>query len=202
MFYIKQTLLLIFSVLIFGCATEIGHDDSANQDNSNTEKAENLSASEEEFSRYKEAITYLSDNKLDQAQTLLVEFTKIRPELAGPWTNLALIKIKQNDFESAESLINTALAKNPEQPQALNLLATIRVQQGKIIEAEKLYLKSISLKPDYPLAHYNLALLYDIYLQNIPQAIIHYTSYLELNKETDTVTKDWLEQLKASQTKG
>ena len=204
MYYTKYIFLLLLSVLIFGCAQEIQQDNIPDrQDESTTEPQQrDISTSEAEFSRYKEAISYLSSNNFDKAQSILLEFTQQRPELAGPWVNLGLIKLKQNDFDSAEKLINTALKKNPELPQALNLMATIRIHQGKIIIAEQLYKKSIALKPNYPLAHYNLALLYDIYLQNIPEAIVHYATYLELSKENDTSTREWLEQLKASQSKG
>jgi tetratricopeptide (TPR) repeat protein len=204
MCYIKYTFLLLLSVLIYGCAQEIQQDNTpGSQGRSSTEhQQKDITTSEAEFSRYKQAIYYISNNDMDKAQTILLEFTQQRPELAGPWTNLGLIKLKQNDFDTAEKFISIALEKNPELAQALNLMATIRIHQGKIKVAEQLYKKSIALKPSYSLAHYNLALLYDIYLQNIPEAIVHYTAYLELSKENDSATRDWLKQLKSTQTKG
>ena len=46
---------------------------------------------------------HLRDNDLDMAKDILVAFTKNRPELAGPWANLGLIKIKDNDLDAAEN---------------------------------------------------------------------------------------------------
>lgn len=203
MSYIKYIFLILISIIIYGCAQEIQRDNSTGEGEPGTETQQrDTSTSEAEISRYKSAISHISSNNLDKAEKILLEFTQQRPELAGPWANLGLIKLKQNEFDSAEKFLNTALKKNPDLAQALNLMATIRIHQGKINMAEQLYKKSIALKPGYPLAHYNLALLYDIYLQNIPEAISHYSTYLELSKENDTSTRDWVEQLKSYQNNG
>lgn len=201
MYYIKLPLLLIFALIAYGCAQEIQPDTSPEQQGTPKKTIESgtISTSQSEVIKYKKAITYIFNNELDKAQPVLTEFTEQRPELAGPWANLGLIKLKQNDYTAAENYIKTALEKNSEMPQALNLMGTIRVHQGKILEAEQLYKKSLAIKPDYPLAHYNLALLYDVYLQNIPAAIEHYQAYLKLTNNEDKGTRDWLEQLINSQ---
>ena len=65
-------------------------------------------------------------------------------------------------------------------------------------EAKNDYLKAIQLKPDYINAQYNLALLYDIYLQDIKSAIQHYEIYLSLIDKPDEPTLEWVNHLKGT----
>ena len=106
-----------------------------------------------------------------------------------------MVYIRKNDLESAIQSLNKALQLNPNQPQALNLLGSIEYNKGNLKTAIDLYLSAIKNKPDYANAHYNLALIYDIYFQDIPKAIEHYKKYLELTDYQDKQTEVWLEQL-------
>jgi len=60
------------------------------------------------------------------------------------------------------------------------------------------YLKAIEIKPAYANAQYNLALLYDIYLQEIELAIKHYEIYTSLLKKPDEATQEWINHLKGT----
>ncbi len=155
-----------------------------------------------EIQSYQQAITHLNDNRLDEAESILLNFTKHQPELAGPWANLGLIQLKQNNIDEAEELVKKAIAKNPDMTQALHLLAIIENKRGNIKKSEQLYLQAIQHKPNYAIAHYNLALLYDIYLQKRELAIIHYQKYLALIDYKDQRTADWLNELNRLQERG
>ncbi len=149
-----------------------------------------------EIALYQQAITQLNNNQLEAAESSFIRMTEIQPDLAGPWANLALVYLKQNQKEKAEQNIQIALNKNPNMAQALNLAGYLKNQKGEISDSKSLYEKAIINKPDYALAHYNLALIYDIYLQNIPMAIKYYQLYLSLIDYKDEKTKDWVEELK------
>lgn len=149
-----------------------------------------------ELGLYRQAITELNNNELDKAEQSFTKMTELHPDLAGPWANLALVYLKQEHMEKAEENIQIALQKNPDMPQALNLAGYIENQKGEINQAKSFYEKAIKNKPDYALAHYNLALLYDIYLQDIPKAVQHYEQYLSLIKVEDSKTKSWVEELR------
>ena len=82
------------------------------------------------------------------------------------------------------------------------MMGFIEKQKGNIVKARDYYLRAIEIKDNYALAHYNLALVYDIYIQDIPKAIGHYQKYLALIKRKDQKTAEWVEQLKASMKKG
>lgn len=145
---------------------------------------------------YRNAITELNNNNLEVAKNNFLMIIKEQPDLAGPWANLALIHIKQERFEDAEMNIQAALDKNPEMAQALNMAGFIENRKGNINKAKYYYEKAIEKKSDYALAHYNLALLYDVYLQNIAKAVQHYQKYLSFLGNEDKKTKTWLEELK------
>ncbi len=150
---------------------------------------------DELLTRYHSALTELDNGNYETAKMLLQNIIEMDANLAGPWANLALIHIKQNHHTEAEKKIKTALDKNPEMVQALNIAGILEYKKGNINTAKDYYQKAISNKPDYALAHYNLALLYDLYLQDIEKAVIHYRRYLELSGHNDKKTKLWIQEL-------
>lgn len=160
------------------------------------------STAEQEITQYTTALHLLNINQLDQAETEFNELTAKHPDLAGPWANLGLIYIKKNQLDKARTYLDKSLAKNPRLAQAYNLLGYIEYSQGNVLKAKQLYDKALDYKEDYALAHYNLALLYDVYLHDIPKAVEQYQRYLELIKTEDKATRDWLNELRNTQKKG
>ena len=188
MYYTKYLPLLLLALT--GCATVTNHGPAPQSG------ADSLGASaDNETDLYRQAITELNNSQLEQAETDLITIARAHPELAGPWVNLALIDIKKNNLESASKNLAKALDKNPKMPQAYNLLGFIETSKGNINKAVGDYRQAITFKQDYALAHYNLALLNDIYLQDIKVAIDHYKRYLELTGYQDKKTADWVQEL-------
>lgn len=157
-----------------------------------------LSVSQSDRDAYKKALIALNDQNLDKAQRLFNQFTRDKPELAGGYANLALIHFKRKEFDKALKQVNKALERNPEQAPALNIRAQLYIKNGKIHKAKEDYLKAIKTDPKYANAQYNLALLYDIYLQEIALAIKHYKIYLSLLKEPDKATEEWVTHLEGT----
>jgi tetratricopeptide (TPR) repeat protein len=152
-------------------------------------------SAEQEIELYRQAITALNDSKLEQAETGFKTIAKDRPEFAGPWINLALIDIRKKNLAGAEKNLAKALERNPQMPQIYNMLGFIDLSKGEINKAADDYRHAIALKEDYAMAHYNLALLQDIYLQDIGMAVQHYKRYLELTNHQDKKTEDWVLEL-------
>lgn len=186
--YIK---LLVVAFLLTSCATTTNETTTISSSGLSP-----LEQSDSERKKYKKALTLLNNNKLDSAKDIFQQFKEERPELAGPYANLAIIALKNNEPEKAFELVKIALTKNPNLAQALNLLAYLEQISGEIISAEKHYKEAIKNKNDYAIAHYNIALLYDVYLQDIESAIPHYERYMQLINNEDKKTADWLEQIK------
>jgi tetratricopeptide (TPR) repeat protein len=144
---------------------------------------------------YQDGIKALKNQDYSAARRLFTEFANERPELAGAHTNLALISLIEEDVDQSLTYVNKALEVNPNQAQAYQLRGQILVQQGNIHDARKDYVRATELDPGYINAQYNLALLYDIYLQDLESAIEHYENYLSLLDEPDTKTQEWVDHL-------
>ena len=62
------------------------------------------------------------------------------------------------------------------------------------IEAEAAYLKAVTASPDYALAHYNLGVLNELYLQRLDVALQHYEIYHGL-VGNDAQVEKWIKDL-------
>ncbi len=197
--YIILSLLLIaLGFLLSSCGQQSVKTTSPDDAASNVVAGSSADVSSSDREAYRDGITALYNGELSTAERTFRGFIKQYPNLAGAYSNLALIALKQEKYDEAMKLVEKALSLNPAQAQAYNLRAQLNVQSGKIHEAKADYLKAVELKPDYVNAQYNLALLYDIYLQDIPLALQHYNIYMSLLKQPDEAVKEWINHLKGS----
>lgn len=204
---IKYKFILAATVLILSACAQTPDkttvdNEQQKQTSTETSKAHSMSVSKSERDRYREGLAALNNNDIAKAQRIFTEFIRKQPELAGAYSNLAVIHFKKNELEKSLKLLNKAIELNPKQSQAYNLRAQIMVKHGKIQQAKIDYTKAIELNPKYVNAQYNLALLYDIYLQEIELAIKHYEIYMSLIKIPDPATKDWIIHLKGTLNNG
>jgi tetratricopeptide (TPR) repeat protein len=196
--YCTKSLPFLLLVLT-GCTAIPGQDATSGK----TVELDPLSASaDEETDVYRKAITALNNAQLEQAESGFNNIIKNRPEFAGPWINLALIDIRKNNFADAEKHLAKALERNPKMPQVFNALGFVEMQRGDFTKALEHYRKAIDLKEDYALAHYNYALLQDVYLQDAKAAVQHYKRYLVLTDNQDKKTADWVLELERNPTQG
>ncbi|MCP4491387.1 MAG: tetratricopeptide repeat protein [Gammaproteobacteria bacterium] len=144
---------------------------------------------------YKLGLEALALRDYARAKRLFSNFIKSNPSMSGAYINLALIAFREDDFSDVSKLLDQAITLNPIQAQAYHLRAHLHLKNSAIKLALKDYLKAIELIPDYANAHYNLALLYDIFLQEIALAIDHYTIYLSLLDKEDEKTRNWIKHL-------
>lgn len=185
--------ILTFSILLLllaGCQT--GTVPSSPQ---NPATKNETQLNEKQNADYQLALLELDKKNYSKAQSLLLNLNKENPQLAGPLANLGLLHLMQQELGKAEAYLSRALELNSKMPEALNLMGLLSTHNRKIRDAESYYQLALKHKADYSNAHYNLALLYDVYLQNIEKAVQHYRQYLQLIDNTDEETKSWLEQL-------
>lgn len=203
MFYTKFIPALALLILVSACTSNnSGPTDTKTASATPApapEKQTHMQASTEaELAIYQQAVIALSKNQLDEAEKLFTEMSKLQPDFAGSWANLALIDIKKEQYQAAQNHIDTALAKNPNMPQALNIAGKLALRDGQLEQAKGYYQAAIQAKQDYALAHYNLALLYDVYYQDINNAVPHYELYLQYSEQEDEATARWLKGLKST----
>lgn len=183
--------IFLFSLIMSGCSTQQTTDSQSALNT--TERS--IEPSEEHKQSYQSALRALEQKDYKKAEALLKELSEEKPELAGPWANLGLIRLVQKKPNEAETYLLKSLKLNPKLVKVLNLLGLISIQNKKLKQAESYFQQAIDNNENYSNAHYNLALLYDVYLQNISKAALHYRRYSEITNSSDKETLDWLEQL-------
>jgi len=193
----NRLIMIVSALLLTACGQEnIKPKGGASTAVEETEQSKTVSKADRE--KYRDGITALHNGELSKAQRIFIEFIRNKPELAGAYSNLALVHFKKKEYEKSLKQTNKALELNPKQAQALNLRAQLYVIDGKIHKAKDDYIKAVEIKPAYINAQFNLALLYDVYLQEISLAIKHYKIYLSLLKEPDETTKEWITHLEGT----
>lgn len=156
----------------------------------------NVELSTAEQKNYQDALDAIKTGRADSAISTLTKITNNHPDHIGAWVNLANSYLIAKKIPEAENALAHTQTANPAIAEALNLQGLIEVEKGEYNKAEKSYLGAIKLKENYAFAHYNLALLYDVFYQTPEQAIPHYERYLALSGENDKNTKNWIAELK------
>jgi len=151
---------------------------------------------EKDRTAYTNALAELDKGSAKEAAATLTKIANANPGYFDVWINLATAHYKLKEIDGAKRAITQAHKLQPNSAQVSNIQGLISTEDGRYKEAEQLYLASLKLDPNNASTHYNLALLYDIYYQNLPQAISHYESYLSLSSQKDEETEAWKDELK------
>lgn len=163
---------------------------------------EDTSAADARQEKYEQGVEAMSVRDYSTAQRIFSEFVRENPQMAGAYTNLALIHFENEEYDQALKLVEPAIELNNRQSQAYNLRAQLSIINGEVLKARDDYLKAIELNPKYTNAQYNLALLYDVYLQDVKLALQHYEIYMSLITLPDETTQSWIEHLQRTLNNG
>ncbi len=144
---------------------------------------------------YEQAAASMASGDFVDAELRFKEFLLQYPQYPGAHVNLAIIHANNENNEAARSALDAALALDPNHPAALNQMGMLLRRNGKFLEAEAAYLKAVTVSPDYALAHYNLGVLNELYLQRLDVALQHFETYQTLVGEDKQVEK-WIADLR------
>lgn len=144
---------------------------------------------------YQRAVALMKANQLDEAFSLFEEIQTKAPQLAGPTLNQALIRIQQQNYKEADVLLQKAITANSKNPFAYNLQGFAYRQLGQFAKSRAAYEQALSLSPNYAKAHFNLGVLADLYLQDLPLALKHYEAYQSTQSSADTTVAKWIVDL-------
>ena len=188
-------LLLLALVALGGCASGPGPAaDGKGETGPDGKPMVTREVSPEAQTLYEQAVASMASGDAIDAELRFQEFLLQYPDFPGAHVNLAIIFADRDDFQAAENSLADALIIDPEHVPALNQLGLVLRRQGKFVEAESAYTRAIAADPDYAFAHYNLAVLNDLYLQRLGVALTHYERYQALAGEDTQVTR-WIADL-------
>ncbi|MDX1694767.1 MAG: tetratricopeptide repeat protein [Ketobacteraceae bacterium] len=145
--------------------------------------------------RFDEALARLRNGDLEAALVLFQEISAQFPSLAGPVVNQAIILRNQEKYEQAKSVLQSALLNRAQNPYLMNELGLVHRHLGNFEAAKQAYLAAIRMEPNYDKAHYNLAVLADLYLHDPVLAYKEFQVYQSLQAEPDKKVAGWLKEI-------
>ena len=145
--------------------------------------------------RFREALDRMKSGDLEAALVLFQELSAQFPTLTGPVVNQAIILRVQEKYEQAKSVLQAALLNKAQSPYLMNELGLIHRQLGNFEAAKQAYMSAIRMEPNYDKAHYNLAVLADLYLHDPALAYRHFEIYQTLQVEPDKKVAGWLKEI-------
>ena len=144
---------------------------------------------------FEQAVAVMAAGDFVDAELRFKEFLLQYPAYPGAHVNLAIIHAQNGNDAATQAAIDAALALDPDNAAALNQQGMLLRKNGKFIEAEAAYLKAVTASPDYALAHYNLGVLNELYLQRLDVALQHFEKYQELVGGDEQVER-WIADLR------
>ena len=145
---------------------------------------------------YAEAVISLKKGNTEQALELLLQVSTDAPDKPYIFTNLGLAYFKLQKMELAEQAFRKAIIRNNRDAVAYNQLGILQRYKGQFEEARNQYQRAIQIDSDYALAHLNLGILFDLYLQDLELALQQYQKYLALITEEDSQVAGWIIDIK------
>lgn len=145
---------------------------------------------------YMSAINLIRENKFDDALVVLKSINARYPRLSGPLVNEGIIYLRKERWADALDSFDRALKINDKNPYAWNLRGLALKESGKFVDARASYERALALDPQYARAHFNLGVLADIYLQDLPLALAHYEKYQSLQMKPDQAVGNWIVDLR------
>lgn len=123
--------------------------------------------------------------QLTAALTALRTATRLAPERATLWLNLAVAVLDADARPEALAAVQRAVTLEPARPEAHNLLGHILASLGRTTEARAAYTEALRLRPAYAAAHDNLGRLAKAE-GHLPEAVVHFRAALALQPAPGT----------------
>jgi tetratricopeptide (TPR) repeat protein len=126
----------------------------------------------------------------EEALKLYQEILQLDSKDVGARLNLANLYSSANRLADAQEEYDAILRDKPEHAGALVGLGVVWRKRGKYEKALDLYHQALKTEPDLKIAHLNIAIIYDYYMNESPKAQIHYERYLQLKGDPKKIPED------------
>ena len=148
-------------------------------------KSQQAAASPAVEAGFTQALEYMQAGNWTGATDILEDLVAQNEQLGGAWLNLGIARSKLGDADNAITALEQAVKLDPGNAISHNQLGIVYRQTGDLARAEQHYEKSLSADSRFADAHWNLAMLYELYLHEPVQALHHYEEYRQLTGSDD-----------------
>ena len=145
--------------------------------------------------QYDSAVQALEAERYQQGIALLQQVVDKVPDVTAPYIDLGIAYERLGDLEHAEASLKKALALNPNHPVVYDELGLLYRPTGRFAAARESYEKALAIHSGFHFAHRNLAILCDVYLDDLPCALAHYEAYAKAEPDDKEVTI-WIADLR------
>ncbi|MBN1379180.1 MAG: tetratricopeptide repeat protein [Gammaproteobacteria bacterium] len=151
---------------------------------------------------FNQALGFMKKEQYEKALPLLEGIYKENDSMPGTNINLAIAYMKLADEDDKESLtkaenaLTKAIEINPRNEVAQFQLGLLYRKTGRFELSRKAYEQALKVNRNYAMAHYNLGILCDIYLQQPKCAIEHFENYQKLVPQDAKQVGMWLSDIR------
>ena len=184
--FINRLLILCYVVSLVACSsTGAGSMSHRQQRVASSRAPVPISAAQE--SDFKKALSLMKKQAYAEAIPLLEAILLENNRLPGTHINLAIAYMKlpesneqAEQFKKAEQALLKAIETNSREAVAHFQLGLLYRKMGRFEQARESYESALRIDNAYSIAHNNLAVLCDIYLQQAECAVEHFEAYIKL----------------------
>ncbi len=144
---------------------------------------------------YDAALTSLQAGDWEGAARALKPIVDAHPELPGPAVNLGIAYAHLNRNDEARKIVDSAAQHSPGFAPAQHELGRLLAAAGEFQAADAAYAHALADDTNYALAHYDRAVLNELYLQKLPEALQDYEAYQRLQPQPDEQVARWIVDL-------
>ncbi len=142
------------------------------------------------------ALSLLKNKKFDEAIELLESVIKRENRVTAPFVNLGVAYMEVGKMDKAEESLLKAVKLDPGHPIANNELGLLYRRTGRFAQAKRIYEKTLEMYPDLLPVRKNLAVLCDIYMDDLDCALQNFQQLAEQLPD-DEKLKIWIAEIKA-----
>lgn len=150
----------------------------------------------ESVASYIEARRAFKSKEYKKAKSILTQLVELDKSLSGPWVMLGDIEFAEENIESAIQHYQKAFDINNANTNSLLRLARAYREKGEYVTSQNTYANLLAIWKDFPEAHLNLAVLYDLYLNEPLKAQQHMEAYQFLNNGKNKKVAKWLAEIR------
>ncbi|MCC5886292.1 MAG: tetratricopeptide repeat protein [Gammaproteobacteria bacterium] len=135
------------------------------------------------LARYAEGLAALEAGHVARATATFETLTREYPQYSGPLRQLAWLAVDAGADAQAFDYLLRALKVCEACASVLTDLGVLHRQRGEFDAAEQAYRDALAADRDYAPAHFNIAVLFELYRMRPRPAIDHYERYLALEED-------------------